>query len=578
MTLPEEEVTVTEHTVRNQTRIRNGAPVRKTIDDLQARQQPHNGTSAPVNQSALARKYRMRWWTLITLSTTLLIVIVDDTILNVALPTLQRELNASPSALQWIVNSYIVIFGGFLLTMGTLGDRFGRRRFLHMGLVMFGGSSLYGAFAGSPTDLVVARAAMGIGGAMVMPSTLSIIIDVFPRAERARAIAIWAAIAHLGIPLGPVLGGWLLDRYWWGSVLLINIPIVLLVMIMGRLVVPESRNPTTPRADLLGMALSTASLASLLYAIIAGPETGWSSAQVIIGLCLAVITGTAFVGHERRVPEPMLDLGLFRDPRLKWGTTAITLAMFALAGLTFDLTQFLQVVKAYSPLDAGLRILPLVIGFGLAAHMGQHLLRHVGIRRALGGGLGVIAVLLVAFAQVESTTSYWLVGSMLLLIGVALGTVFIPSTDAVMAAVPEANAGLGSAINDASRQVGAALGIGVLGSLTNAAYSAQIGDSIAGLPPDVANVSSRSVAAAVEAARTLGGEAGAALHTAAVSAFTDAFSLAMVAGATLLSAGGLVVWRRLAVRDPSPPPRDPPAGRDLTVGTDGAERRVPVTD
>lgn len=528
--------------------------------------------------SAADRKYRMRWWTLITLSTTLLIVIVDDTIVNVALPTLQRELNASVSALQWIVNSYIVVFGGFLLTMGTLGDRFGRRRFLHIGLVIFGASSLYGAFAGSATHLIMARAVMGIGGAMVMPSTLSIIIDVFPRAERARAIAIWAAIAHLGIPLGPVLGGWLLDRYWWGSVLLINVPIVLLVLAAGHLVVPESRNPATPRADLLGMALSTASLATLLYGIIAGPEHGWLSVEVITGLSLAVITGTAFVAHERRVAQPMLDLRLFRDPRLKWGTIAITLAMFALAGLTFDLTQFLQVVKAYSPLDAGLRILPLVIGFGLAAHAGQHLVRHIGVPGAVGGGLGVIAVLLVAFSQVGSTTSYWLVGSLLLVIGIALGTVFIPSTDSVMAAVPEANASLGSALNDASRQVGAALGIGVLGSVTNAAYSARIEDSIARFPPEVANVASHSVGAAVEVARTIGGDAGAALHRAAVSAFTDAFNLAMVAGAALLSAGGVIVWRRLAAGDSSPPPPDPPADGSLTAGTDGSERFVPVND
>ncbi len=578
LTVPAASVTLIEHAVRHKTTIPNGVSVPMRLHGSKTPRPASDPLPGDVGQAPSSRKYRMRWWTLITLSTTLLIVMVDDTIVNLALPTLQRELNASPSALQWIVNSYIVVFGGFLLTMGTLGDRFGRRRFLHVGLVLFGASSLYGAFAGSPVDLVVARAAMGIGGAMVMPSTLSIIIDVFPRAERAKAIAIWAAIAHLGIPLGPVLGGWLLDRYWWGSVLLVNVPIVLLVLVVGHLVVPESRNPATPRADLLGMALSTASLAALLYAIIAGPENGWLSAQVIGGLLLALITGIAFVAHERRAEEPMLDLGLFRDARLKWGTIAITLAMFALAGLTFDLTQFLQVVKVYSPLDAGLRILPLVIGFGVAAHVGQHLVRHIGVRRAVGGGLGAIALLLVAFAQVESTTSYWPVGSMLLLIGIALGTVFIPSTDAVMAAVPEANAGLGSALNDASRQVGAALGIGVLGSLTNAAYSAQIEGSIAGLPPDAAYMSSRSVGAAVEVARTVGGEAGAALHTAAVSAFTDAFSLAMLAGAALLSAGGLIVWRRLAVGDPNPR-----HATHLQTGTslsarDGSDRPAPVTD
>lgn len=524
------------------------------------------------------RKYRMRWWTLAVLSASLLIIIVDDTIANVALPTLQRELGASASALQWIVNSYILVFGGLLLTMGTLGDRFGRRRFLLLGFLVFGASSLYGAFGGSAAELIVARSAMGIGGAMIMPSTLSVIIDVFPRNERVRAIGIWAGVAHLGIPLGPVLGGWLLERYWWGSVFLINIPIVVAILVTGWLLVPESRHPSPPRADLLGMMLSTASLASLLYAIIEAPGSGWSSGEVIAGLGLAVIAGIGFLRHERRAPKPMLDLRLFGNARLKWGTIAITLAMFALAGLTFDLTQFLQIVKAYSPLEAGLRILPLVIGFGLAAHIGHHLVRRVGTRWTVAGGLGAIAVLLLAFAQVEPTTAYWLLGSGLLLIGIAMGTVFIPSTDAVMAAVPEANAGLGSALNDTSRQVGAALGIGVLGSLTNALYSAQIADSLTGLAPNVAALAERSVGAALQVADGLGGEAGSALHRAAIAAFTDGFTLAMLVGAGLLSAGAAIVWRRLPPGDAPPPPHGPPADGEPAIGADESHQLVPVTN
>lgn len=536
------------------------------------------GSGASVDHGASDHKYRMRWWTLAVLSASLLIIIVDDTIVNVALPTLQRELGASGASLQWIVNSYILVFGGLLLTMGTLGDRFGRRRFLHLGFLVFGASSLYGAFAGSVTELIVARTAMGIGGAMIMPSTLSVIIDVFPRNERVRAIGIWAAIAHLGIPLGPVLGGWLLERYWWGSVFLINVPIVVAVLITGWFLVPESRHPSPPRADLLGMILSTASLASLLYAIIEAPESGWLSGEVIAGLGVAVISGVGFIVHERRVPEPMLDLRLFRNARLKWGTIAITLAMFALAALTFDLTQFLQIVQAYSPLAAGLRILPLVIGFGLAGHIGQHLVRRVGTRWAVAGGLGAIAVLLLAFAQVETTTAYWQLGSGLFLIGIAMGTVFIPSTDAVMAAVPEVNAGLGSALNDTSRQVGAALGIGILGSLTNAAYSARIEDSVTRLAPDTAALAKRSVGAALQVADVVGGEAGRALERAAIAAFTDGFTLAMLAGGGLLSAGAVIVWRRLPLVDSSPPPHDPPADGQPATGSDGSERIVPVTD
>jgi EmrB/QacA subfamily drug resistance transporter len=530
------------------------------------------GSEAPTQPGG--RKYRMRWWTLAVLSASLLIIIVDDTIVNVALPTLQREWGSSAAALQWIVNSYILVFGGLLLTMGTLGDRFGRRRMLRLGFLLFGASSLYGAFAGSTTELIVARTTMGIGGAMIMPATLSVIIDVFPRKERVKAIGIWAGVAHLGIPLGPVLGGWLLERYWWGSVFLINVPIVVAVLVAGWLLVPESRHPSPPRVDLLGMVLSTASLASFLYAIIEAPESGWLGGEVIAGLGLALIAGIGFIGHERRVPEPMLDLRLFGNARLKWGTIAITLAMFALAGLTFDLTQFLQFVKGYSPLEAGLRILPLVVGFGLAGHIGQHLVRRVGTRWAVAGGLGAIAALLLAFAQVEPTTAYWLLGSGLFLIGIAMGTVFIPSTDAVMAAVPEANAGLGSALNDTSRQVGAALGIGVLGSLTNATYSAQIENSLTGLAPDMATLAKRSVGAALQVADGIGGEAGLTLHRAATEAFSDGFGLAMLAGAGLLSAGAVSVWRRLPLGDTS----HPPAEADTALGAVGSERVAPVTE
>lgn len=546
---------------------------------LEARTQPRAARSGPPGDPyESGRKYRMRWWTLAVLSASLLIIIVDDTIVNVALPTLQRELGASAAALQWIVNSYILVFGGLLLTMGTLGDRFGRRRFLHLGFLLFGASSLYGAFAGSTTELIVARTAMGIAGAMIMPSTLSVIIDVFPRSERIKAIGIWAGVAHLGIPLGPVLGGWLLEQYWWGSVFLINVPIVAAVLVTGWLLVPESRHPSPPRPDVLGMLLSTASLASLLFAIIEAPERGWLSGEVIAGFGLAISAGIGFIGHERRVPEPMLDLQLFGNARLKWGTIAITLAMFALAGLTFDLTQYLQIVKGYSPLQAGLRILPLVIGFGLAGHIGQHLVRRAGTRSAVAGGVGAIAALLLAFAQVEPTTAYWLLGIGLFLIGVAMGTVFIPSTDAVMDAVPEVNAGLGSALNDTTRQVGAALGIGVLGSLTNATYSTQIEDSLSGLAPKVAALAKRSVGAALQVADGIGGEAGSALQRAAIAAFTDGFNLAMLAGAGLLAASAVIVWRRLPLDDASPPPHDPPADGEPATGADESEQPVPVTD
>src|SRR6266540_3478470 len=456
--------------------------------------------------------YRRRWWTLAILSVSLLIIIIDDTIINVAVPTLQRELGASASALQWILDAYIVVFAGLLLTMGSLGDRFGRKRALQIGLLVFAGASVLGAYSGSASQLIVARALMGVGGALIMPSTLSVITDVFPRGERVKAIGIWTGIASLGIPLGPIVGGWLLENFWWGSVFLLNVPIAIAALAGGWILVPESRHPTPPRPDLPGLALSVVALTSLVYGIIEAPSSGWTSAAVIGSLGLAVLAGATFVLHEARAREPMLDLRLFRNPRLAWGTVAMTLAGLAIGGLAFLLTQYLQFVQGYTPLQAGLRFLPIAIGFGIASPITQRLVPRIGTTRTVAAALGGGA----------------------LLIGLGIGAALVPSTDAVMAAVPGENAGLGSAINDSGRQVGAALGIGILGALANAGYRSGIGGTVASLSPDLAAVAKRSVGAALEIAAGVGGPAGASLRGAASAAFMDGFGLAMLAGAVLL--------------------------------------------
>lgn len=478
------------------------------------------------------------------LSVSLLIIIIDDSIINVAVPTLQRGLGASATGLQWIVDAYIVVFAGLLLTMGALGDRFGRKRFLQLGLLVFAGASVLGAYASSTTQLILARALMGVGGALIMPSTLSVITNVFPRKERVKAIGIWTGVASLGIPLGPIVGGWLLEQFWWGSVFLLNVPIALAALAAGWILVPESRHPAPPRPDLSGLALSVVSLTSLVYGIIEASASGWTSAKVTGSLGAALAAGAAFVVREQRVREPMLDLRLFRNPRLGWGTGAMTLAGLAIGGLAFQLTQFLQFVQAYSPLQAGLRFLPLAIGFGIASPVSQRLVPRVGTARTVAAALGGVAALFAALSYVEPGTSYWLVGAALLLIGVGIGAAFVPSTDAVMAAVPADNAGLGSAINDSGRQVGAALGIGVLGALTNMQYRSGIGGAVSSLGPDLAAAAKRSVGAALGVADQMGGPAGQALRRAADAAFMDGFGLAMLTGAALLAAGAvLVLWR-----------------------------------
>ncbi len=517
--------------------------------------------------TAQDRKYRRRWWTLVVLSVSLLIIIIDDTIINVAIPILQRELGASATALQWIVDAYILTFAGLLLTMGALGDRFGRKRFLQLGLLLFAAASLFGAYAASASQLILARALMGVGGALIMPSTLSVLIDVFPRQERVKAIGIWTGIASLGIPLGPLVGGWLLEQYWWGSVFLLNLPIVAVALLAGLLLVPESRHPAPPRPDLAGLALSVVALTTLVYGIIEAPASGWTSTAVLGSLAAALVTGAGFVVHERRVRQPMLDLRLFGNPRLAWGTAAVTLAALALTGLAFDLTQYLQFVQGNTPLQAGLRFLPLAIGFGIAGPVSQRLVPRIGTGRTVAAALGGVAVLFAALSRVQPGTSYWLVGAALLLIGLGVGAAFVPSTDAVMAAVPEANAGLGSAINDSGRQVGAALGIGILGALTNMGYTAGLATFVSGLDPNVAAAAKRSVGAALQAAGELGGPAGAALRQAATTAFVDGFGLAMLAGAALMAAGAVLVLRRLPSGDVPAPAAEPQSSPQPSAST-----------
>ncbi len=518
-------------------------------------------------ERARARRDRIharRWWTLVVLSVSLLIVIIDDTIINVAVPTLQRELGASASELQWILDAYIVVFAGVLFTAGTLGDRFGRKLLLQLGLLVFAAASVFGAYAHSVEQLIAARALMGVGGALIMPSTLSVLIDVFPRAERVKAIGIWTGVASLGIPIGPIVGGWLLENFWWGSAFLLNVPIVVGALAAGWFLVPESRDPSPKRVDLVGMVLSGVGLTALVYGIIGAPSNGWMSWTVVGSLGVALAAGAAFIAYERRVREPMLDLRLFRNPRLTWGMVAMTLAALALGGLAFELTQYLQFVQVYSPLQAGLRFLPLAIGFGIAGPVTNRLVPRIGSARTVAAALAVAGVHLGLLSFAWPSMSYWLVGASLLLIGLGVGGAFVPSTDAVMAAVPEANAGLGSAINDAGRQVGAALGIGIVGAIANAAYASGIADAIGSLPPAAAASAERSVGAAQQLAAELGGSSGAALRASANGAFMDGFGSALLSAALLVLVGAVLVWRRLPSRDL------PSEGAPADIATGGA--------
>ena len=508
-----------------------------------------NNGNADTAQSLDTRKYRLRWWTLLALSVSLIVIALDTTILNVAIPTLQGELNASASALQWIVASYVLVFAGLLLTMGSLGDRFGRRFLLQTGIVVFGLASLGAAYSQTSTQLIMTRAVMGLGGAMIMPATLSIIVDVFPREERARAIGIWAAVAGIGVPLGMVTGGWLLEQFWWGSVFLVNIPVAGAVIIASLFVIPESRDPVAHRIDVVGAVLSTGALSTLVYGVIEAPGTGWLAPGVVSAFVVAVVLGVAFVVFELRAREPMLDIRLFKNRRLSSGAAAISISFFVMLGAIFLVTQWLQFVEGYSPLEAGIRMVPMALGFMVGAATSDKLVARLGTKIVLTGGLIGIALGLTQLAFLDVGTAYWPIGVALFTVGIGMGATMAPATDAVMGSVPEENAGVGSALNDVTRNVGGALGIGVIGSVFNSIYGSQVASAVTALPVEAAALAQNSIGAAKQIAIQMGGPAGNLLLTEANGAFDRGFDVAMAVGIGLLAVGALMTIRFMPSRE-----------------------------
>ena len=501
-----------------------------------------------IQETAQEHKHRRRWWTLVLLSISLIVIAIDTTILNVAIPTVQRDLDASASALQWIVAVYVLVFAGLLLTMGSLGDRYGRKRALQTGLVLFGLASLAAAYAQTSGQLIAARGLMGLGGALIMPSTLSVIIDVFPRDERAKAIGIWAAVAGLGVPLGMVVGGWLLESYWWGSVFLVNLPIVIGVLIAGAIMIPESRDPAPRKLDVVGAALSIGALSTLVYAIIEAPARGWLDPVVVSGFVIAAVLSVAFVINELRSDHPMLDVRLFKSPSLSAGAVAISTSFLVMLGVLFLITQYLQFVVGYSPLETGKRLIPMALGFMMGAGSSSQLLTRVGTKVVVAGGMAVIVAALVIFSTLDTGTAYWIIGLALFAIGSGMGATMAPSTDAVMGSVPEANAGVGSALNDVTRNVGGALGVGIMGSVMNSVYSSSVASVVTSLPAEAAAAVRNSVGAAAQTATGLEAPAADALRVAANAAFIDGLGVAMLTGVAIVAAGILVVLRAMPAR------------------------------
>jgi EmrB/QacA subfamily drug resistance transporter len=493
--------------------------------------------------------YDRRWWTLLVLSTALLVISLDNTILNVALPTIERELDASSGQLQWIVDSYTLVFAGLLLTMGALGDRFSRRGALVAGLAIFGGASLASAFAESATMLVATRALMGVGGALIMPTTLSILTNVFPAEERPKAIGIWAAVAGVGVGVGPAAGGFLIDQMDWTAVFLINVPIVVAALLATPKLVPDSRDPEQARLDPIGALLSTVGLGLLTAAIIEAPDRGWTAAVILGGFAAAALVLAGFVAWELRAASPMLDVRLFRIRRFTGASGAIALVFFALFGAIFFLTQYLQGVLDYTPSEAGVRMLPVAAGLIVAAPLSARLAGRLGTRAVVAAGLTVVATALFLLSGAETDSGYSLVAASLVLLGLGMGATMAPATESIMSAVPLGHAGVGSAMNDTVRMVGGTLGVAILGSLLSSSYRGDMEPAVKSLPEPAADAASDSLGHASGVADQIGGGAGQALSRAAETAFTTAMSHTLTVAAATALAGALLALVVLPARE-----------------------------
>jgi EmrB/QacA subfamily drug resistance transporter len=495
------------------------------------------------------RIHRRRWATLAVLCVSLLVIVIDNTIVNVALPTLVRDLGTSITDLQWVVDAYTLVFAGLLLTAGSLGDRFGRKGALTAGLVVFGAGSAAAAFAGGVGSLVAARAVMGIGAALIMPATLSILTNVFTDArERALAIGLWSGVAGIAVALGPVAGGFLLEHFWWGSVFIVNVPIVLVAIVAGRFLVPTSRNPHRPKLDLVGAALSIVGLGALVAAIIEAPTNGWTDPLILTGFAVAFVALTSFVWWERRIDEPMLDVRFFANARFTAASMNVTLVFFALFGFIFVATQYLQFVLGYGAFEAGLRTLPFAFALMVLAPLSSKAVQLFGTKRVVVAGMVVFAVGLVVASTSTVDSGYGPVMVAMVLMGAGMGLSVAPATESIMGSLPLHQAGVGSAVNDTSREVGGALGVAIVGSMLSSLYSSDLNAKLpAAVPSPVRDAAGQSVGAALQVSGQLG-RVGRPLADAARESFVYAMTRASLVTAAVALIGAFLAWRFLPAR------------------------------
>jgi len=479
---------------------------------------------------------RTRWWALGALAVAMLTIGLDTTVLNVAVPTLATDLSASTDQLQWFSTAYTLVLAAALLPAGMLGDRFGRKRLLVGALVLFGAASAACAYATSSGQLITARAVLGLGAALMMPLSMAVLPVLFPdRGERARALTIWVTSTAIGLPLGPIVGGWLLDTFWWGSVFLINVPLVVVGVTAVAVLVPESRSETPRSLDLIGVALSSAGLLGLTYGFIAVGQDGWTDARALGSMLGGVAVLAGFVAWQGRVAHPLIDLGLFRESAFTWGTLLSTLVNFALFGLIFAMPQFFQAVQGTDALGSGLRLLPMIGGMVVGTRLAERVAARAGAPAVIAVGSGLLAAALAVGATTGVHTSFGVTAVWVTLLGIGLGLAMPTAMSAAVGTLSAERSGAGSALIQALRQVGGTIGVAVLGTVLSSGYRARL--DTRDLPAGTAGTVRQSVSAGVATAERLG------LHPLLDSvrgAFVHGMDMMLVASAGLAGLGALL--------------------------------------
>jgi EmrB/QacA subfamily drug resistance transporter len=484
-----------------------------------------------------------RWLSLAVLCVALLMVNLDNTVLNVALPTLVRDLHATTTQLQWIVDAYVLVFAGLLLVAGSVADRIGRKKVFCAGLLTFAAGSAWAAFSGSTGMLIAARASMGIGGAIMMPATLALITSIFTDpGERQRAIGLWAGTSGLGVALGPIVGGALLARFWWGSVFLINVPVAVAGFAFAIPLIPESRNPAARRPDLIGATLSMAGLGLLLWSLIEAPVRGWTSPRVLAAGTGGLAVLTLFTLWENRTSHPMLNLAFFRQRAFTGAICSVGMVTFGLYGALFLLTQYLQFSLGYSALAAGIRVLPAAGMIAVIAPLSALVLRVTTVRYTVAAGLACIAVGLWLLSGITVASTYASLVPGIMLLGAGAGMAMPAATESVMGSLPGGHTGVGSAANSTFLQTGGALGVAVIGSLLNTRYTSRMAAVLAPhhVPASLSQAITGSLGGALEVAARIGARFGALLAVAAKSAFVNGMDLGLTVGASV-AIGGCVI-------------------------------------